>query len=294
MLFRVILLLFCLSCFSCKTEDNTKGEEKIEPLLFKNLPSTTSGITFQNALIEDDTLNILDYLYFYNGGGTAVGDINNDGLPDIYLAGNQQKNKLYLNKGNLKFQDITDSAQVNGNSDWNTGTILFDANQDGFLDIYVRAVVGINGFAGHDELFINNGDLTFTERSNEYNLAYQCYGTSAALLDYDRDGDLDIYQLNHAVHTQESFGKASLRLDRNNNTGDRLLRNDNGTFTDVSDQAGIYGGINGYGLGVSIADFNQDGWPDIYVGNDFHEDDYYYINLGDGSFRESLKDHFGS
>ena len=287
---RALLGILLIICFSCSQENR---KEERTPLLFLKPPANETGIAFQNTLVENDTLNILDYLYFYNGGGTAVGDINNDGLPDIYLSGNQVKNKLYLNKGNLRFEDITTSAGVAGSSSWNTGSIMFDANGDGLLDIYVRAVVGINGFKGHDELFINNGDATFTERSVAFNLAYQSYGTSAAVLDYDQDGDLDIYQLNHAVHTQESFGNANLRLTRSDNTGDRLLRNDNGTFTDVSEETGIFGGINGYGLGVAIADFNQDGFPDIYVGNDFHEDDYYYINEGGIRFRESLKENFG-
>lgn len=291
MLFRISIILILTLCFSCNNEQSAVNSDVQH--LFSNPESSQTGISFKNTLSENDSLNILDYLYFYNGGGVAIGDINNDSLPDIYFTGNQVTNKLYLNKGNLQFEDITQKAGVCGESTWNTGTIMFDANQDGLLDIYVRAVVGINNFVGHDELFINNGDLTFSELSSTYGLDYQSYGTTAALLDYDKDGDLDIYQLNHAVHTQESFGNANLRLKRNSKTGDRLLRNDSGVFTDVSEKAGIFGGINGYGLGVSIADFNQDGWPDIYVGNDFHEDDYYYINLKNGSFRESLKENFG-
>jgi hypothetical protein len=168
-----------------------------------------------------------------------------------------------------------------------------DINGDGLLDIYVCAVVGINGFNGHNELFINNGDETFTESSVKYGLDFETFSSNAAFLDYDLDGDLDIYLLNHAVHTQKSFGKSDLRFERDAQTGDRLLRNDGQTFVDVSEEAGIYGGINGYGLGVAISDFNQDGFPDIYVGNDFHEDDYYYLNNGDGTFKESLKDYFG-
>ncbi|MCB0476297.1 MAG: VCBS repeat-containing protein, partial [Flavobacteriaceae bacterium] len=176
---------------------------------------------------------------------------------------------------------------------WNTGAVMGDVNGDGLLDIYVCAVVGINGFTGHNELYINNGDKTFTESSAKYGLDFDTYSSSAAFLDYDLDGDLDIYLLNHAVHTQESFGRADLRNKRSYETGDRLLRNDNGKFTDVSEQAGIYGGVNGYGLGLAVADFNMDGYPDIYVGNDFHEDDYYYLNNGDGTFTESLRNYFG-
>ncbi len=264
-----------------------------ENTLFQTPAPEETGITFVNELTESDDLNILDYLYFYNGGGVSVGDINNDGLPDIYLSGNQVKNALYLNKGDFTFEDITETAGVAGNSTWNTGAVMGDVNGDGLLDIYVCAVVGTNGFDGHNELFINNGDLTFTEQSAAYGLDQDTYSSSAAFLDYDGDGDLDIYLLNHAIHTQESFGYANLREKRNYETGDRLLRNDNGTFTDVSEEAGIYGGVNGYGLGIAVSDFNQDGWPDIYVGNDFHEDDYYYLNNGDGTFSESLKEYFG-
>ena len=267
------------------------GERRGE--LFDNPSPELSGISFANTLTETNDVNILDYLYFYNGGGVAIGDINNDGLPDIFFSGNQVKNKLYLNMGNLTFKDITDTAGVEGNSSWNTGAVMGDLNGDGLLDIYVCAVIGINGFNGHNELYINNGDNTFSERSAEYGLDIESYSSSAALLDYDLDGDLDIYLLNQAVHTQESFGSVNLRYTRNYQTGDKLLRNDSGTFTDVSEEAGIYGGPSGYGLGLAVADFNQDGWPDIYVGNDFHEDDYYYLNNQDGSFTESLRTYFG-
>ncbi|MEZ4779713.1 MAG: FG-GAP-like repeat-containing protein [Flavobacteriaceae bacterium] len=269
------------------------GCQKKEQTLFELLPPSKSGVTFQNRVTETDSLNILDYLYFYNGGGVAMGDINNDGLPDLFFSSNQEKNKLYLNKGGLTFEDISLSANIEGNSSWNTGSIMADINGDGWLDIYVLAVVGINGFEGHNELYINNKDLTFSEKSAAYGLDFQCYGTSAAFLDYDLDGDLDLYLLNHAVHTEESFGRAKIRNHRNEKTGDKLLRNDGNTFTDVSEEAGIFGGINGYGLGISVADFNQDGYPDIYVGNDFHEDDYFYLNNGDGTFTESLRKYFG-
>ncbi|ADV48309.1 FG-GAP repeat protein [Cellulophaga algicola DSM 14237] len=281
---NLILIIYSVLLISCGHNEGS---------LFKNPTPEETNILFTNTLTETDDVNILDYLYFYNGGGVAIGDINNDGLPDIYLSGNQVKNKLYLNKGKLVFEDITQTAGVAGNSSWNTGTIMGDVNGDGLLDIYVCAVVGINGFSGHNELFLNNGNNTFTESAAEYGLDYDSYSSSAAFIDYDADGDLDIYLLNHAVHTQESFGKANLRLKRDFQSGDKLLRNDNGKFIDVSKSAGIYGGVNGYGLGISIADFNQDGYPDIYIGNDFHEDDYYYLNNGNGTFTESLRDNFG-
>ena len=269
------------------------GCQQKEALLFKGVSPTQSNVHFQNDVTESEDLSILDYLYFYNGGGVSIGDINKDGLPDLFFSGNQVKNKLYLNKGNLAFEDISDKAGVAGGSSWNTGAIMGDINGDGLLDIYVCAVVGINGFKGYNELYINNGDETFTESASAYGLDFDSYSSTAALLDFDLDGDLDIYLLNHAVHTQESFGRMDLRYERDRQTGDKLLRNDNGKFTDVSALAGIYGGPNGYGLGVAVADFNQDGFPDIYVGNDFHEDDYYYLNNGDGTFSESLRDFFG-
>ena len=282
--FKRYIFCFNILFFGCN-----QGED----LLFKNPSSKETGIAFANTITPSKELNILDYLYFYNGGGVALGDINNDGLLDIFFSGNQVKNKLFINKGNLQFEDISTKANIEGNSSWNTGSVMGDVNGDGLLDIYVCAVVGINGFYGYNELYINNGDETFTESAGKYKLDFETYSSSAAFLDFDLDGDLDIYLLNHAIHTQESFGNADLRYKRNDQTGDKLLRNDVNTFTDVSEQAGIFGGINGYGLGISVADFNQDGYPDIYVGNDFHEDDYYYINNGDGTFSDKLKDFFG-
>ncbi|NNL09943.1 MAG: VCBS repeat-containing protein [Croceitalea sp.] len=282
---KIVKLILCSSFLVLSCE---KGGS-----LFYNPTPKQTGIDFTNSITETEELNILDYLYFYNGGGVAVGDINNDQLPDIFFTGNQVKNKLYLNKGNLQFEDISVIAGVEGNSSWNTGAVMGDINGDGLLDIYVCAVVGIKGFNGHNELYINNGDNTFTESAADYGLDLDSYSSSAAFFDYDLDGDLDMYLLNHAVHNSESFGNVDLRYQRSDETGDKLMRNDNGNFVDVSESAGILGGINSYGLGVATADFNQDGYPDIYVGNDFHEDDYYYLNNGDGTFTESLRNHFG-
>ncbi len=279
----VISFWVCLLILGCS--------EKKE--LFNQPSAAKTGVDFVNTLTETDDVNILDYLYFYNGGGVAIGDINNDDLPDIYFSGNQVKNKLYLNKGNLQFENITNKANVAGESTWNTGTVMADINGDGWLDIYVCAVVGINGFNGHNELFINNQDGTFTEKAADYGLDFDSYSSSAAFFDFDLDGDLDLYLLNHAVHTLDFYGKADLRYQRNYETGDKLLRNENGKFIDISEQAGIFGGINGYGLGLAISDFNLDGYPDIYVGNDFHEDDYYYLNNQNGTFTESLRSAFG-
>lgn len=280
------LLIFIISLVAC-----SKKEEA--PPLFELLEPDDTGIHFTNKLTETNALNILDYLYFYNGGGVSLGDINNDGLVDIYFTGNQVKNKLYLNKGNMQFEDITEAAEVGGESDWNTGTVMADVNGDGFLDIYVCSVVGVNGLQGKNELFINNGDNTFTEAAAEYGLDFRNYSSSVAFFDYDNDGDLDMYLLNHAVHTVNTYGPADIRNNRVEESGDKLLKNENGKFVDVSEEAGIYGGANSYGLGLATADFNNDGYTDIYVSNDFHEDDYYYINNGDGTFTEMAKDKFG-
>ena len=263
-----------------------------ERRLFDKIDIESAGIKFENKLTPEEDFNIIDYLYFYNGGGVALGDINGDDLPDIFFAGNQVKNRLYLNKGNLEFEDITEKAGVQGNSTWNTGSVMADVNGDGLLDIYVCAVVGLKHLSGHNELYINNGDNTFTERSAEFGLDFESYSSSAAFLDYDADGDLDLYLLNHAIHTFSSFGHSDLRKKRVYETGDKLMRNDGSKFTDVSEEAGIYGGSIGYGLGVAVADFNVDGYPDIYVGNDFHEDDYLYINNKNGTFTERGKEWF--
>lgn len=274
-------LLFLLAC-----NNSQEGSH------FKMLSENETGITFQNTVVDGPDASILDYLNFYNGGGISVGDINNDSLPDLFFVANQQKNALFLNRGGMRFEDVTEKAGVAGKSDWNTGTVMADVNNDGLLDIYVLAVVGINGFDGYNELFINQGDGTFKEEAARYGLNFDSYSSSAAFFDFDKDGDLDLYLLNQAVHTPESYGPTELRHQRTYESGDKLLLNENGLFTDISEQAGIYGGSIGYGLGLGVADFNNDGWADIYVGNDFHEDDYFYLNNGDGTFTETMKSRF--
>ncbi len=289
---RIFLYSFILLflCFSCSEETAVPNKN----YLLKKRSEKTTGIDFKNTLIEDAEHSIINYIYFYNGGGVSAGDINNDGLVDLYFVSNQGENKLFLNKGNFQFEDISMQANIDSASDWNTGVTMVDINNDGFLDIYVCAVSGLLDFKGKNELFINNGDTTFTESAHEYGLDFSGYATQAYFFDFDKDNDLDVYIVNHATHTITSHGKASLRNKRVPAVGDVLLKNNNGKFTDVSEEAHIFGGVNGYGLSASIADFNNDGWDDIYVCNDFHEDDYYYINNQDGTFREELKKSFST
>ncbi|MEO6316037.1 MAG: VCBS repeat-containing protein [Chitinophagaceae bacterium] len=272
------------------------------PTLFTPLPTSHTGINFTNNIADTDTLNILDYLYYYNGGGVAVGDLNNDGLPDIYFISNQGSNKLYLNKGNFQFEDITLKAGVQGAGNWKTGVTLADVNDDGLLDIYVSEVGGYKNFRGRNELFINNGsmpsgDISFTEKAQAYGLDIEGFNTQAAFFDYDHDGDLDMFLVNHSVHSNKSYGDSSMRHVRDDKSGDKLFRNDNTAtgrkFTAVTEAAGIYSSVIGYGLNVAIADVNNDGWEDIYVSNDFHENDYYYINNRNGSFSEINRTAFG-
>jgi hypothetical protein len=265
--------------------------------LFTSLPASTTKIDFANNLEKKPLFGILYYLYYYNGGGVAIGDINNDGLPDIYFTANSYgHNKLYLNKGNFQFEDITDKAGVAGIADWCSGATMVDINGDGLLDIYVSCVANNHGLKGHNMLYINNGNNTFTESSAKYGLDFSGFTTQVAFFDYDHDGDLDCYMLNQSHQPNQNIVDTSNRRKFDPYAGDRLFRNDMNTpahkFTDVTAKAGIMESSLGYGLGISIGDLNNDGWDDIYIGNDFHENDYYYINNGDGTFTESGAKHF--
>jgi enediyne biosynthesis protein E4 len=260
--------------------------------LFELLSPSATGVTFANELPENADFNILNYLYYYNGGGVAVGDVNGDGLPDLYFTSNLGPNRLYINKGNYKFEDVTDKAGVAGPPGWKTGVTMADVNGDGLLDIYVSAVDYL-GEHGHNVLYINNGDGTFSDRTEQYGLSFSGYSTQAVFFDYDGDGDLDMYLLNNSTHTERGISLRPQRNVRNPRAGDRLYRNDGGHFTDVSEQAGIYGGVEGYGLGIVVSDLNLDGCPDIFVTNDFQENDFVYINNCNGTFTESIAKSLG-
>jgi hypothetical protein len=266
-----------------------RHDERPTPL-FELLPPKATGVAFTNDLPEAPDFNILNYLYYYNGGGVAVGDIDGDGLQDLYFSSNLAPNRLYRNKGNYAFEDVTDRAGVAGPEGWKTGVTMADVNGDGHVDIYVSAVSYLT-MKGRNVLYLNDGDGTFTDRTTEYGLEHIGYSTQAAFFDYDCDGDLDVYLLNHSTHTERRIGDRTRRATPNVTAGDRLLRNDGGGFVDVSTQAGIRDGghgVEGFGLGVVVSDLNLDGCPDVYVANDFQENDFLYINNCNGTFTESI------
>ena len=277
----IFLLLFFISC-----------KENKDHLLFELKKSSYTKVDFTNTLNYTEELNPYTYRNFYNGGGVGVGDFNNDSLPDIFFTGNLVSNKLYINKGNLIFDDVTDNSGLNSSGIWSTGVSIVDINHDGYLDIYVCKSGPPGGERRNNELFINNGDLTFSEKSKDYGLDNEGLSTHAAFFDYDNDGDLDCYLLNNTI---KSIGVGldmvkGLR-DVSSDQGNKLLRNDNGYFTDVSSSSGIYTSDIGFGLGVTVGDINLDGWSDLFISNDFFEKDYLYINNKDGSFKESLEEY---
>lgn len=264
--------------------------------LFTLMPDSHTNISFENRLLDESGFNVFKYRNYYNGGGVAVGDVNNDGLPDIYMVANQQPNKLFLNQGDFKFADITGKAGVAGSHNWSTGVCMADVNSDGWLDIYVSNSGNIKGDNRANELFLNEGRGAhgiprFVETAAEYGIDNRGFSTHATFFDYDRDGDLDLYVLNNAFRALSTFDLPNNeRNKRDPEGGDYLYRNDDGQFVDVSEQAGIYSSVIGFGLGLTVSDINNDGWQDIYVANDFFERDYLYMNEGDGSFTERLEE----
>ena len=284
-----ILLFVAVISYSC----NSDKEES--PNLFQLKDSATTGITFNNALEYTESLNPYTYRNFFNGGGVALGDINNDGLLDIYFTGNLVDNQLYLNKGNWQFEDITFKAGVSSEGVWSSGVSFIDINNDGLLDIYVcKAGPPSDNSNRHNELFINNGDLTFTEKSKDYGLDIVGLSVQANFFDYDKDGDLDVYLLNNSIKAVGNFDFVKDQRNTPTESGNKLLRNDNNNFVDVTEESNIYSSAIGFGLGITISDYNNDTWPDIFISNDFFERDYLYINNQDGTFKEDLTQQFGS
>ncbi|MFN0216992.1 MAG: VCBS repeat-containing protein [Saprospiraceae bacterium] len=297
LLFKILPLVIVMAGCTSRQSERT---------LFERIPSKKSGIQFVNQVDNTEDFNIFNYRNFYNGGGAAIGDLNNDGLADVFLTSNMGDNKLYLNKGNFEFEDITEKAGVAGKRFWSTGVVLVDINADGWLDIYVCNAGYKTGEKPENELFINNKDLTFTENGAEYGLNEDGYTTHAAFFDYDLDGDLDCYILNNSFmpvntlnfsNNRELYAKDWPVKDFLKGGGDKLLRNDaipppggkKGNFVDVSQEAGIYGSLIGFGLGVTVGDLNGDLLPDLYISNDFYERDYLYINQGNGTFKEEIE-----
>ncbi|MCF2444439.1 VCBS repeat-containing protein [Dyadobacter sp. CY345] len=288
-LFKLWVVGLVASVFSCSEK---KGDQDFS---FELLTSEKTGIDFSNTLKSTKDFNIFNYMYFYNGGGVGAGDLNNDGLIDLCFTANQESNKIFLNRSGMKFDDITEKANFKGGKGWSNGVSIVDVNQDGMLDIYISQVGDFEGVKGHNLLFIckeitKEGIPVYEEKSKEYGLDLVVFGTQAAFFDYDLDGDLDMFQLSHSVHQNGTFGRRAL-FDGTYHplAGDKLFKNENGKFVEVSKQAGINSSVLGYGLGLGIGDINFDGYPDMYVGNDFHENDYLYINQKDGSFKDEME-----
>lgn len=278
-----------LGIISCSEKEENKDYK------FELLSAEKTGIDFSNTLKSSKEFNIFNYMYFYNGGGLGAGDLNNDGLIDLCFTANQESNRIYLNRSGMKFEDITEKSNFKGGKGWSNGVSIVDINQDGMLDIYISQVGDFEGIKGHNLLFVcqeitKEGIPVYAEKSKEYGLDLVVFGTQAAFFDYDLDGDLDMFQMSHSVHQNGTFGRKAL-FDGTYHplAGDKLFKNENGKFVEVSKTAGINSSVLGYGLGLGVGDINFDGYPDMYVGNDFHENDYLYINQKNGSFRDEME-----
>ena len=287
LLFSILFFLMWISC-------SVQAPSAIGSSNYVEVPLSHHGIDFSNDLTSSADLNIIEYLYFNNGGGVAVGDIDNDGLEDILLTANQKPDRLFRNLGGLKFEDISKSAGISDDSTWSTGVSIDDVNSDGLLDIYICKSAPVSSAGTRNLLYINQGNGVFREMAVQYGLAFSGYSTQASFFDYDRDGDLDMYLLNHSVHSVNSYGSIEKRTVPDALSGDRMYENrlNEGVaqFVDVTAESGIYSSALGYGLGLVTSDLDNDGWIDIYVGNDFHDNDFIYLNNGDGTFSESTKE----
>jgi enediyne biosynthesis protein E4 len=288
--FLIIFIGITIFIISCKKK---KAENK--PYLFEALESSQTGLNFSNKLTARADFNMFKYMYFYNGAGVGAGDFNNDGLTDLFFTSNQHQNKLFLNKGELKFEDATTAAKIPNDSAWSTGVSVVDINNDGLLDMYVCRVGNYESLQSHNQFLIckgidKSGVPFYEDEAAKMGLGKSAFSTQAAFIDYDMDGDLDMYLMNHSLRYNGTFNdKKTYENNRDTLAGDVLVKNDKGKFIDVSKQAGISGSIISYGLGICVADINVDGWPDIYIGNDFHENDYLYINQKNGTFAETLQ-----
>jgi enediyne biosynthesis protein E4 len=283
---HVLFVIYCICIAACKNDNKTTT-----PILFEVLKDDKTGLHFNNQVTPTEKFNMFNYMYFYNGAGAGAGDFNNDGWIDLFFASNQGNNKLYINEGNLHFKDVTTAATIPQDSAWSTGVSVVDINNDGWLDIYVCRVGKFEILNSKNQLLIckgiKNGIPFYADEAAQYGLDFSGFSTQAAFFDYDMDGDLDMYLLNHSIHQSSSYAP------RNNFvgtysplSGDRLYRNEGNHFADITKQSKINSTEIGYGLGIAVSDINLDGWPDLYIGNDFHENDYLYINQKNGIFSE--------
>jgi len=286
-IFSSFFLVICVFLYGCNSRET----------LFKKISSSHSGIHFNNAISENDSINPIDLEFMYNGGGVAVGDFNNDGLPDLYFTGSLVSNKLYLNKGHFEFTDITEEAKVSGEGRWSNGASVVDINNDGWLDIYLCVTINKNPVQRTNLLYVNqgldkNGIPVFKEMAREYGLADTSFSVQAAFFDYDNDGDLDMYLMNTKLGSRDVDRFSGNDLNDDKMDVDKLFRNDwndslhHPVFTDVSKAAGIV--QHGYGLGIAVADLNNDGWKDIYISNDFYGSDVLLINNKNGTFTNQI------
>jgi hypothetical protein len=284
----VYSFLATLFFVSCQKNQSSKQES-----IFQVLRKDKTGLDFQNTLRQDSEFNVFNYMYFYNGGGVASGDFNKDGKPDLYFVNNMGPNKMFLNTGNMQFKDITEAAGVAGLSGWTSGVSVIDINNDGMLDLYIGQLGAYQNIKGQNQLFvcqgIQDGIPVYEDQAIQYGLDIIAFSTQGSFFDYDLDGDLDLFQLNHSLHQNGTFGQRHTFAHQYHPlSGDKFFRNDKGKFVEVTKEVGIESSVIGYGLGIINGDINNDGYPDIYIGNDFHENDYLYLNQGNGTFKEVL------